>query len=54
MPRQWLAKAGVKHLKIYAQAINPFSIYQSIDGFDLDTGKTYYNRSFAFGLELGF
>lgn len=53
-PARLLQKATIKHLKIYAQAINPFSIYQSIDGFDLDTGKTYYNRSFSFGLEIGF
>lgn len=53
-PARLLEKATIKHLKVYAQAINPFSIYQSIDGYDLDTGKTYYNRSFAFGLEIGF
>ena len=53
-PARLLEKATIKNLKIYAQAINPFSIYQSVDGYDLDTGKTYYNRSFAFGLEIGF
>ena len=25
-----------------------------VDGFDLDTGHTYFNRSFVFGLEIGF
>lgn len=54
VPRKWIQKATLKNLKVYAQAINPFSIYQSIDGFDLDTGRTYSNRSFAFGLEVGF
>ncbi len=32
----------------------PKNLKQSIDGFDLDTGRTYFNRSFVFGLEVGF
>ena len=54
MPKNIIHKAGLTHAKIYAQAVNPFSLKQSVDGFDLDTGRTYYNRSFVFGLELGF
>ena len=53
-PKSILKPATLSHAKIYAQVINPFSIHQSIDGFDLDTGKTYFNRSFVFGLEVGF
>lgn len=53
-PQKLIKKWGLGHLKIYAQAVNPFSIYQSISGFDLDTGKTYYNRSFVFGLDFSF
>lgn len=53
-PKALLKPATLSHAKIYAQIINPFSIHQSIDGFDLDTGKTYFNRSFVFGLEIGF
>ncbi|WP_072530473.1 SusC/RagA family TonB-linked outer membrane protein [Bacteroides ilei] len=53
-PQNLIKKWGLGHLKIYAQAINPGSIYQSIDGFDLDTNKTYFNRSFVFGLDFGF
>ena len=49
-----LNQAGLAHAKVYAQIVNPFSIHQSIDGFDLDTGRTYFNRSFVFGLEVGF
>ena len=53
-PKKLTTKMHLGHLKIYAQAVNPGSLYQSIDGFDLDTGHTYFNRSFVFGLELGF
>ncbi|MCI8999091.1 MAG: TonB-dependent receptor [Muribaculaceae bacterium] len=53
-PRRLIEKATLKNLKVYAQCINPFDIYQAVDGFDLDTGNTYFNRSFAFGLEVGF
>ena len=53
-PKSLLRPATLSHAKVYAQIINPFSLKQSIDGFDLDTGKTYFNRSFVFGLEVGF
>lgn len=45
---------GLKRLRAYAQVINPFSFYNSIKGYDLDTGRTYFNRSFVFGIEVGF
>ena len=53
-PKNIIHKAGFNHLKAYAQVINPFSLKQSIYGFDLDTGRTIFNRSFVFGLEVGF
>ena len=53
-PKSLLKPATLSHAKVYAQVINPFSIHQSINGFDLDTGRTYFNRSFVFGLEIGF
>ena len=53
-PKSLLRTATLSHAKVYAQVINPFSIHQSIAGFDLDTGRTYFNRSFVFGLEIGF
>ena len=43
-----------KNLKVYAQVINPFDVYQSVKGFDLDTGEEFYNRSWVVGLEIGF
>lgn len=53
-PKSIIRPATLTHLKVYAQCTNPFNIYQSVDGFDLDTGRTYFNRSFVFGIELGF
>ena len=54
LPKSLLKAATMSHAKIYAQVLNPFSLHQSIAGFDLDTGRTYFNRSFVFGLEIGF
>lgn len=53
-PKNKITKLGISHLKVYGQAVNPGSLYQSIEGYDLDTGSTNFNRSFVFGLELGF
>lgn len=53
-PHSLISKATFQSLKVYAQCINPFDFYQAVDGFDLDTGNTYFNRSFVFGLEVGF
>ena len=53
-PTKLIEKATLKSLKIYGQVINPFDIYQSIDGWDLDTNASYYNRSWVIGLEVGF
>lgn len=54
LPKSLLKPATLSHAKVYAQVINPFSLKQSVAGFDLDTGRTYFNRSFVFGLEVGF
>ena len=53
-PKSIYTKAGLSRLKVYAQVVNPFSLYQSIDWYDLDVNKTYFNRSFVFGLEVSF
>ncbi|MDR7370096.1 TonB-dependent receptor [Flavobacterium aquidurense] len=47
-------KVGLANMKLYLQAVNPGSIYQSLDWYDFDTNKTYYNRSFVMGIEVGF
>ena len=54
LPSRLLEKVQLKNVKVYGQVINPFDIYQSVNGFDLDTGETFYNRSWVIGLELGF
>ncbi|MDE5649579.1 MAG: hypothetical protein K2I35_00980 [Duncaniella sp.] len=53
-PRALIQKATIQNLKVYAQVINPFDFHQSVTGFDLDTGNSYYNRSWVIGLEVGF
>jgi len=52
-PKKICSRIGVNNLRVYGQVINPGSIYQSIDWYDLDTSATYFNRSFVFGLEVG-
>ena len=53
-PKKIYTKIGLTNLKVYAQAVNPFSLYQSIDWYDLDVNATNYNRSFVFGLDIAF
>ncbi len=54
LPSRVLEHVDLKSLKVYGQVINPFDFYQSVNGLDLDTGKSYYNRSWVLGVELGF
>ncbi|MCM1256087.1 MAG: SusC/RagA family TonB-linked outer membrane protein, partial [Duncaniella sp.] len=54
LPTKLIQKATLKSLKVYGQVINPFDIHQSVNGIDLDTGASYYNRSWVLGLEVGF
>lgn len=54
VPSKLLKNVQIKHAKIYAQVINPFDLHQAVAGLDLDTGKSYFNRSWVVGLELGF
>ncbi len=53
-PKDLASNIGLANLKIYAQAVNPGSIYQSLDWYDFDTDATYFNRSFVLGLQVGF
>lgn len=52
-PKSICSKIGVGNLKVYGQAVNPGSIYQSVDWYDFDVSHSYYNRSFVFGVEVG-
>jgi TonB-linked SusC/RagA family outer membrane protein len=54
LPKDITSKIGLANMKIYAQAVNPGNIYQSFDWYDLDTDRTYFNRSFVMGIEVGF
>ncbi|WP_255510512.1 TonB-dependent receptor [Flavobacterium sp. GSA192] len=53
-PKEYTSAIGLANLKIYAQAVNPGSIYQSVDWYDFDTNSTIFNRSFVMGIEVGF
>jgi len=52
-PSDFCAKNGLNNLKIYFQAINPGSIYQAVDWYDFDVNSTFFNRSFALGIDIG-
>ncbi|MDR3195021.1 MAG: TonB-dependent receptor [Tannerella sp.] len=59
-PSRMLGKTKISNLKLYVQCINPGLLYSKIDYLDPDlyidsnmTG-TSYNRSFVFGLNIGF
>ncbi|RNL78127.1 TonB-dependent receptor [Sinomicrobium pectinilyticum] len=53
LPGDLCAKLGLNNMKIYAQALNPGSIYQSLDWYDFDVNSTIFNRSFAVGIDIG-
>ncbi|MBF4494781.1 TonB-dependent receptor [Flavobacterium sp. JLP] len=52
--KDYVNKIGMANLKLYIQAVNPGSIYQSLSWYDFDTNNTYFNRSFVMGVEVGF
>ena len=47
------SRMRINNLKLYAQALNPGSIYQAVDWYDFDVRNTIWNRSFVFGIDLG-
>jgi TonB-linked SusC/RagA family outer membrane protein len=53
-PKEFSSNIGVRNLKLYVQAVNPGSIYQSVDWYDFDTNSTIFNRSFVMGIDVGF
>lgn len=53
LPNDFCSKYGLSNLKIYVQAVNPGSIYQSVDWYDFDVDSTIFNRSFALGINIG-
>ena len=54
LSKDFANKVGLANMKFYVQAVNPGSIYQSLDWYDFDTNRTYFNRSFVMGVEVGF
>lgn len=54
VPSNVCSKIGINNVKVYVQAKNPFTVYSSIDWLDLDLGGSTFNRSWVFGLNIGF
>ncbi len=52
-PTAFCEKYNFNNLKIYFQAINPGSIYSTLDWFDFDARRTIFNRSFSVGFDIG-
>ncbi|PKD17709.1 SusC/RagA family TonB-linked outer membrane protein [Salegentibacter salinarum] len=50
---EFTSRIGLSNLKIYAQAVNPGSIYQAVDWYDFDVNSMIFNRSFSLGLDIG-
>ena len=49
-----LEKIGLSRLRFYLQATNPGMIFSKVDFIDLDTGTSFSNRGFTFGLNVQF
>ena len=45
---------GMQNMRVYAQIVNPGAIYSACDFKNMDVNSTFWNRSFVFGLNVGF
>jgi len=53
-PKRMLKSLSAENLKVYVQCMNPGLIYSKCSWIDPDLGGSTYNRSFVFGVNLGF
>ena len=53
-PAAMLRNTGVSALRLYVQGKNLGSIFNRSEVRDMDTGNTYYNRGFTFGVNVTF
>ncbi len=63
-PQRMLKRSGINNLKVYAQCMNPFTLYSACDYLDTDlanynnnttsTGSTTTIKGLVFGVNLGF
>lgn len=51
---QQLKSLKVQNVKLYVQCMNPGLLYSKIDFLDPDLGGSTFNRSFVFGVNVGF
>lgn len=54
LPKKYTERLNIQSLKIFAQAKNLGMIYSAIDFTDMDTGSSYFNRGFTFGVDVSF
>ena len=53
-PAAMLKNTGISALRLYVQGKNLGSIFNGSEVRDMDTGNTYYNRGFTFGVNVTF
>ena len=53
-PKAILRGTPITALRAYIQAKNLGSIFNGSEVRDMDTGQTYYNRGFTFGVNVTF
>ena len=53
-PKSLLKNSGITNLKLYAQAKNPFTLFNKAESVDMDTQSNLYNQGFTFGVNISF
>ena len=53
-PKSLLKNSGITNLKLYAQAKNPFTLFNKTESVDMDTQSNLYNQGFTFGVNISF
>lgn len=54
VPKKVCRNLGISSLKVYAQAKNLCDIFSTVDDYDLDLGRTYFDRGYTIGLQVEF
>ena len=54
LPKSICKKLTVSNVKIYAQAKNLCDVYSTLDDYDLDLGRSFFDRGYTIGLQVEF
>lgn len=54
VPKKVCKNLGISSVKVYAQARNLCDIYSTMSDYDLDLGRTYFDRGYTVGLQVEF